>query len=64
MQDCTFDAPVFCSSAAENAPPTGGQPAGGAFCVADKQKKRALKVKKHIYNLVDHIRNDVLGLKR
>ena len=34
----TFDAQFFCLSAAQNAPPAGGQPAGGAFCAADKQK--------------------------
>ena len=34
------------SSAAQNAPPAGERPAGGAFCTADKQKKHAEKVNK------------------
>jgi len=42
----TFSADFFCLSAAQNAPPAGGRPDGGAFCAADKQKKCAEKVNK------------------
>ena len=34
---------------AQNAPLTGGQPAGGAFCAAGKQKNCASKVNKLIF---------------
>ena len=43
-----FGARFFCLAAAQNAPPTGGQPAGGAFCAADKRKNWASKENKHI----------------
>ena len=42
----TFDAHFFYLSAAQNVPLAGGQPAGGAFCAADKQKNCASKVNK------------------
>ena len=41
----TSDAQFFCLSEAQNAQPAGGQPAGGAFCAADKRKNRASNVK-------------------
>ena len=41
-------------SAAQNAPPAGGQPAGGAFRAADKQRNCALKVNKHNYQNLMH----------
>ena len=44
----TFSVHFFCLSAAQNAPPAGRPPAGGAFCAANKQKKCAEKGKKHI----------------
>ena len=43
-----FYARFFCLSPAENAPPVGCPPAGGAFSATDKQKNRASKVNKHL----------------
>ena len=39
-------------SATQSAPAAGGQPAGGAFYSADKQKNRASKVNKLIFVLI------------
>ena len=47
-----IDARFFRSSATQNAPPAGGQPAGGAFCGADKQKNCASKVNKLIFGCI------------
>ena len=43
-----FFRPLFCLSAAQNAPPAGEQPAGDAFCAADKQTNCASKENKHV----------------
>ena len=59
----TFSARFFCLSAAQNAPPAGGRPAGGAFCAADKQKKRAEKVNKLASRLQCKIFMKQLGVK-
>jgi hypothetical protein len=42
----TFSARFFCLSAAQNALPAGGNPAGSAPHAADKQEKSAEKVNK------------------
>ena len=55
----TFDEQFFCLSAAQNAPPAGGQPAGGAFCASDKQNNFASKVN----NLMHRLENDFRELE-
>ena len=59
----TFDAQFFCLSAAQNAPPAGGQPAGGAFCDADKRKNCTSKVNKLAFGYVTYFNETMQELK-
>ena len=58
----TFDAKFFCLYAAQNATPAGGQPAGGAFCAANR-RKLCIKSKQAHFGLNDKFQGNSTGSK-